>query len=390
MIKADYKKIGYRFLENDIVEFYCDKELYEEILPNEDVYITASFNGWLSTGDSSWKLAKKEEKHKTYFVLQKNRSSVSIPGNSGFPEFRFFALSGEGSRVLLEKEQIEGFTVLNNKLILDSEDECEIVKQMQEKATYVKTLDDFDLNCPACRAELSNVRLVPGTKCLFRGYHPFKKSRPDMDTEDARLKLVQKAFDIYGIKCDITLSGAERADKYADETFPSQIENIEKKENRLCVNIDYNLVYYHAEAVEYLNTLQKISKFIIEKTGPYYVHCRLGSDRTGVTCAVFAALCGATWKEIAEDYEKTSNMGMKEFRNRRLLQYSLKNMTGKDPSSVKDLAKLMQSFFISENILKASELEKLIKKLNTAPRKKETDYFDFDNNHICAKKTANI
>ncbi|MBQ1181896.1 MAG: hypothetical protein IIX63_07255, partial [Treponema sp.] len=65
-------------------------------------------------------------------------------------------------------------------------------------------------------------------------------------------------------------------------------------------------------------------------------------------------------------------------------------MTGKDPSSVKDLAKLMQSFFISENILKASELEKLIKKLNTAPRKKETDYFDFDNNHICAKKTANI
>lgn len=224
MIKADYKKIGYRFLDNDIVEFYCDKELYEEILPNEDVYITASFNGWLSTGDSSWKLAKKEEKHKTYFVLQKNRSSVLIPGNSGFPEFRFFALSDEGSRVLLEKEQVEGFTVLNNKLILDSEDECEIVKQMQEKATYVKTLDDFDLNCPACRAELSNVRLVPGTKCLFRGYHPFKKSRPDMDTEDARLKLVQKAFDIYGIKCDITLSGAERADKYADETFPSQID----------------------------------------------------------------------------------------------------------------------------------------------------------------------
>ena len=75
MIKADYKKIGYRFLDNDIVEFYCDKELYEEILPNEDVYITASFNGWLSTGDSSWKLVKKEEKHKTYFVLQKNRSS---------------------------------------------------------------------------------------------------------------------------------------------------------------------------------------------------------------------------------------------------------------------------------------------------------------------------
>ena len=65
-------------------------------------------------------------------------------------------------------------------------------------------------------------------------------------------------------------------------------------------------------------------------------------------------------------------------------------MTGKDPAAVKDLAKLMQTFFLSENILKASELEKLIKKLNNAPRKKETDYFDFNNNHICAKRIANI
>ena len=69
MFKTDYKKLGYRFLENDIVEFYCDKELYEDILPSEDVYITASFNGWLSTGDSSWKLIKKEEKHKMPIIV---------------------------------------------------------------------------------------------------------------------------------------------------------------------------------------------------------------------------------------------------------------------------------------------------------------------------------
>ena len=128
---------------------------------------------------------------------------------------------------------------------------------------------------------------------------------------------------------------------------------------------------------------------MLEHPGPFYIHCRLGSDRTGVTVAVFSALCGASWKEIAEDYEKTSNCGIGEFRNRRLLQYSLKKLTGFDPSGSKNLAHLMQSVFIKENILNSKEIEALIKKLNTEPRKKETDFFDFSGNHICAKKSAN-
>lgn len=385
----DYKELGYRFIDNE-VEFLFYPDLYESNISDEDIYITGSFNDWLTTGDASWKMSKKEEHHVVFYSLKKDKKYINIPGNSGFAEFRFFALSNIDSRVLIEKNEVEGFTLLNNKIILDSVEYVPLVMQMQEKAAYIKTLDDFDLSCPACRSEISNVRLVPGTNCLFRGYHPFKKSRPDLDTEKDRIKLVQKAFDVYGIKCDITLSGAEGADKYNEEEFPEFLEKIEQKENRLCVNIDYNLVYYHGYAVEYLNTLQKIAKFIIQRQGPYYIHCRLGSDRTGVTCAIFASLCGASWNQIVEDYEKTSEMGTGEFRNKGLLKYAFENIFGKNPENVKDLAKLVQSFFISENILKANEIEKLINRLTSVPRKKDRGYFDFTHNHICGKFKTNV
>ena len=176
----------------------------------------------------------------------------------------------------------------------------------------------------------------------------------------------------------------------AGETIPDVIKNIEKEDNRLCVNIDYNLVYFHPDAVDFSCAMRNIALFIISHPGPFYIHCRLGSDRTGVTCAVLAALCGASWKEIAYDYERTSNMGIAEYRNRRLLQYSLTKMLGRNPADSKDLAHLVQSYFIKENILTMAEIKSLIDKLLVPPKKKETGYFDFTENHICAKKNARI
>ena len=49
----------------------------------------------------------------------------------------------------------------------------------------------------------------------------------------------------------------------------------------------------------------------------------------------------------------------------------------------------MQSVFLKENILDAREIEALIKKLNIEPEEKEPGFFDFNGNHICAKKPAN-
>lgn len=42
-----------------------------------------------------------------------------------------------------------------------------------------------------------------------------------------------------------------------------------------------------------------------EKEPPYLIHCSLGRDRTGFTCALLASLMGASYSEITEDYMKS-------------------------------------------------------------------------------------
>ena len=42
--------------------------------------------------------------------------------------------------------------------------------------------------------------------------------------------------------------------------------------------------------------------FMAENPGPYLVHCTEGKDRTGFVCMLLEALCGASYKEIVDDY----------------------------------------------------------------------------------------
>lgn len=382
----DYKKTGYRFTSGKTIEFVLVPEEYEDKIENdESVFVQGSFNNWLNSADSSWKLSESEDDGKKIYMLRKKVSDISIPGNSGFPEFRFFAISNNSYHTIDQNPQIEGFTMNQNKLILNSDKDCEEVLKLEKLCSQIISLSDFDLECPACRSQITNIRPVPGTKCFYRGYHPFKKSRPEYDTENARISLVQSFYEIYGIKSDITLSGFEGPLTQNGETLPECIKKIEQAQNRLCVNLDYYVVYFHSQASEYAKNISQIAKFIINHKGPYYIHCRLGSDRTGVTCAVFASLCGASWEQIARDYERTSRMGIGEVRSRNLLKYSLTNITGKNPQTTENLQEDMKQYFLRENILSEKEIEELISTLQKNPEKKETDYFDFTENHICKK-----
>lgn len=382
-MENDYKKLGYK-LNGAGIEFICDTDVFD-VRPEERVYVSGSFNGWMTTGDSSWLFQKKISNGHELFVLNKKWDSVCVPGNTGFPEFRFFALTDFSVRTLEQKEEDPSCTFLHNKLIIKSQKDADEVRALNEHLRVVRLLSDFDLNCPACRSEIANVRLVPGTRCLFRGYNPFKRSRPNQDTENERIELVGKLFDVYGIRCDITLNGYEGAVSSDGEIFPDYLKKIEDGGNRLCIDIAYELVYFHSDAVEYALAIQKIVRFINERKGPYYIHCRLGSDRTGVTCALFAALCGASWEEIATDYEKTYLCGIGEYRSRKLLQYSLTKMTGWDPETSVDFPKMVRSYFIAESILDADEIDMLVKRLSCTPHKKETDFFDFTGRHVCRK-----
>ena len=382
-MENDFRRTGFRFVNDSTIEFYCDAENYE-LKDNEDVYITASFNGWVNTADSSWKMEKKLSDKRLCFVLKKKISDVIVPGNTGYPEFRFYAISSVSSHILFEKEPCDAFTFHGNKLILQNQSEIDEIVTVKSTFVFEKKLSDFDMNCPACRSEISNFRIVPGTKCLYRGYNPFKRSKNEMDTENTRISLVQKAFEIYGIKSDIALSGCEGANVFFNEVIPDFIKTIEKEGNWLCLDIDYNLVYFHSDAFDFSVAFKKVVKFILAHPSPFYIHCRLGSDRTGVISAIIAAICGASWDEISSDYEKTSNTGIAEYRNAKLLRYSLKKMLGKDPLSCENLSCEFKDFFIREGIFSAEEIDGLVEKLHEEGKSDGADFFDFSGHHVCA------
>ncbi|MCR5495812.1 MAG: tyrosine-protein phosphatase [Treponema sp.] len=382
---SDY---GYK-INGEEIEFFLLAESFPETVGFEQIFVSGSFNGWHVSADPAWKLTKKVEKKNTYFSLVKNISSVKVPGNSGFPEFNFILLAPTEVIYLKNEKEVEN-NFSGNRVILLNNFELEDFLQVKKNASYKKSLPDFDLNCPCCRAELANLRFVPQTSNLIRGYHPYKKSFSDSEIENERFKLIEKAFKLYGIKSLITLSGYELPSNFVGEIMPDFVQKIEENDNRLSLSLDYVLIYYHPEAAEFSNILRKISLFIINHPGPFYIHCRNGCDRTAVISAIFASLAGASWNDIAIDYEKSYEAAIDEYRNRNLLKYSFQKMLGYSVTDSKDLAHLMQSYFIKEKILTASEIKKLLEKLYSAPRKKETDYFNFTENHICAKRSAKI
>ena len=94
------------------------------------------------------------------------------------------------------------------------------------------------------------------------------------------------------------------------------------------------------------------------------IHCRLGTDRTGVFCAVIAAICGAEWEDIAKDYAESSEMGIGDYRDPLLLKYSLDKLVGCDVSEVEDLQSAIIRHFTENGILTADEITRLQDRLN--------------------------
>lgn len=182
------------------------------------------------------------------------------------------------------------------------------------------------------------------------------------DTEATRIALVKEALEEYGIKSIITLSGEEDPIEGKEEVSPYHLA-IRGAGNQLYINTSYNTVYFKSNGPEFAKVIEDIIKFINTHPGPYYIHCRLGTDRTGTTSAVMAALCGASWEDICADYQRTNLMGIKEFRDYRLLQYSFEQILGKPMSEVENLAKELGDYFIANTSLTQKDIDDLVANL---------------------------
>lgn len=359
---AEETELGYKLKDNaETVEFIFDESAYN-IQNVTEVYLQGSFNGWAKGTMPEWKLTQVTDTVWTYTCPTEK---VRIPGNSGFPEFKFYVLAEQdGQETVIEPYAISttpGYQMATNNLLLLPGDDPETVIENIKTSETIKLLAKFDLTDPVQRSILSNVRLVPGTTRLYRGYHPYKMSRSELDTESTRIQLVKEALEEYNIKSIITLSGEEEPSE--GEEISAYHLAIREAGNQLYINTDYNTVYYHSDEPAFAKVIEDIITFINTHPGPYYIHCRLGTDRTGTTSAVMAALCGASWEDIRNDYQRTNLMGIKEFRDYRLLQYSFEQILDKPMSEVKNLSKELGDYFIAHTSLTQKDIDDLVANL---------------------------
>lgn len=335
------EKIQGYFMKDDSITFVFDLATNKENMDLNlkkgavitQLSVLGSFNGWKSP--EKWVLNKTKDGE--YWVLTRKISEINIPGNSGHPEFKFYA-EGEyeknGSKNPTEAwfaapAQVpdgykfsDQFAGENNYLVIfPGEDTAAIAKDNLQAITVKKEFANDE--------DLTNFREVRtgtlGKGKLFRTYHPYIKSKKS-ESETIRLQKIQAMMEANGIKSIINLSDAENELK--GSRVPKYYGDIIANKNIVLATTGYNDCYYYSNNEKFVKLINDITKFIIISEPPFLIHCRLGTDRTGVTTAFLEGFMGAKWSEIAKDYLRSNNVGMGEFRSEKLLKYSYENMLG--------------------------------------------------------------
>ena len=353
-------KLRGSYIQDDKIFFIFAKNLYNypaEYKINK-VEIMGSFTGW----KERWEL---KEFDNDIWLLEKDLAEVNIPGNSGEPEFKFILnqdnIISPPEELDLEYKFFDGHSNDFKNIILFDESNKEKIKTINQKITTYRI--NYESN-----QQLANFREITlgniANNNLYRSYHPFIKSREDHPLEDKRLATVQQLMMDNNINSVINLS--DRREEITDGTKP--YHNLIAEDNILLTNQhrSYDLFYYISGQDEFTELLNEIISFIInpQNQTPFLIHCRIGTDRTGVLTAIIAAFMGANWEEIANDYEESNQLGIREYRDRKLLRYTFEKLVGQSFNN-RNLAQLVNQYFDSQLDFKQQDLQKLKDKLST-------------------------
>lgn len=342
------------------------------------LYVRGSINGW--TSDDASKMTYDSSRN-LYFVTVPYETAKR-PGNSGQPEYKFYLNSNYLSTYSGFPSDYIFKNADNNMIVIFAADDIDAIRANSATANVIKKPSDFDLTTEEGQMEIANFRVVPGTKYLIRTYHPFKWSR-DFSTEPYRMKYAAELAAKYEVKSDIVLSGDETGTLTSwtvdgttyKESIPDYYNEMISGDHVLYVGKgystpSYNEVYYNSTGDKLANWINETVAFINSDSHevPMTIHCRLGTDRTGVFCAILGALCGASWDELVYDYELSNRLGTQEFRGGALLRYAFETMLGvTDITDVTDLPQAVANYFINRGAITDADVETLTDKLNGIP-----------------------
>lgn len=321
-----------------------DTKVTFRITASEDeIYLVGSFTNWLVLEE--FKMRKVD----TQFIIEKDLDELKKIGNSGYIEYYF---GNKQKKLAFDTTYPKGYYFNNqankdfNYLLLPNDispNEVEEIIEASENSFIIKNKpEDFK-----DYEELTNFRQINGgdlsQKKLFRSYHPAVKSRQENDElRDIELIRQQVLLDLLEkneINTIINLSETEEKLKnYIDSMNFNYYKKLYIDNKIFNVPMAYETVYFmssenksfNPDELGFQDGLKKIIKIIAENQGPYLVHCRLGSDRTGVVSAFLQLFMGSSKDIIKENYERTNNLGIGEYRSFKLLEFSLKSTFGEN------------------------------------------------------------
>lgn len=328
----------------------------------EKLYLKGTF--------TNWKLDEKFrfENSGNTCCLIKSVNEVNKIGNSGFIEFIIW---NEDTQTAVEIENRQEGHYFNNQsnggvnhlLFLEKPSDNQL-KEISEASKLSFVIKNQKAHFSS-DYQLANFRPVTGgglkSDWLFRSYHPVTPSRANHSElkviESVRQERVMALTEQHQICSVINLSDSEQVLAESMSTAPeSYYQGCWQRGSVHSVPMAYETVYFMSDRNEALNDdelgfedgIRRLVAVLARHSGPYLVHCRLGSDRTGVTCAFLQLLMGASKQDIKDNYLKTNQLGIGEYRSFRLLERALKSAIGEDCFS--DGAQKVKSYLKRLNI----------------------------------------
>ncbi|MCQ2310354.1 MAG: tyrosine-protein phosphatase [Paludibacteraceae bacterium] len=359
-------------------------------IPESDitrVYVYGSITMW-SEKNEPYRLNRLSDDGCLYRTLP--FSMLDKIGSSGQPEFIFWVQKKDGSEFAAHHNAGWGDYFDKRYLFVNNSENMVVampgddINEIYERCLYAQhtaTLSDFNFSSTSDQLRIANFRRVPGTRNLYRSYHPYSPSHQQYETEERRLHYVAKCAEKAGIRSDIALSGDETKSvgktytcggKQYTVTMPDYYQKIIDNGNVLYVGTrnghtpDFNTALYESDGARFAEWIQEVVEFILDDAHPvpFEIHCAIGADRTGAFSETLGALCDATWDELARDYSATSEMRIQEYRHINMMRKCIKNMCGVDPATNPSFNEAVKRHFIEGGYLRQSQIDSLKLKLN--------------------------
>ena len=180
-------------------------------------------------------------------------------------------------------------------IIAGLDENCTASIALHERGRYTGIQNARDITYSDDRAvydsdvQFANFREISLLKGVYRGASP-------CDNQHNRADIVDSLLRQNGIAAVIDLADTPaKIEGYQNNSDYFMGLYRDGKVVPLAMNMNYGSEEFREKAVKGLRAM-------IGKTGPYYIHCTEGKDRTGFFCMLLEAVCGATYEEIVEDY----------------------------------------------------------------------------------------